>query len=135
VVGEAYSPGSRAFAEQWSGSTGKWTLSILPDTDAGAFGVSCPTTTDCEAAGFHGNSSLIETWNGTSWSVQPTPGTSGKNHGDVLYHVSCVPGQPNECVAVGGRFNPSVKPSRRFYRNLAEVWDGANWELMSTPNP
>jgi hypothetical protein len=38
-------------------------------------------------------------------------------------------------VAVGGSFNPSVKPSRRTYRNLAEVWDGANWELMSTPNP
>jgi hypothetical protein len=132
AVGQAYRPGSRPFAEQWS--DGKWTLSILPKTDAGVDGVSCPTATDCLASGFHGNASLIEAWNGASWSVQPTPATSGKSHGDVLFHVSCVTGEPDECVAVGGRFNPSVRPSRRTYRNLAEVWDGASWQLMSTPN-
>jgi hypothetical protein len=132
AVGEAYRPGSRAFAELWNGAT--WTLSKLPKTDAGVYGVSCPTATDCEAAGFHGNAGLIEAWNGTSWSVQPTPATSGKTHGDVLYDVSCVTGEPNECVAVGGRFNPAVRVSSRTYRNLAEVWDGANWQLQSTPN-
>ena len=72
----------------------------------------CPASrrTACTAVGVSGNSSgvtstLIESWNGTRWSVvpSPSPGTGGND----LYGVSCV--SATACTAVG------------FYHTAAET--------------
>ena len=67
-------------------------------------GVSCTNTTFCIAVGAFGGGvvdrgSLAEEWNGTSWSMLPTPNPS---HGSpsALGGVSCI--ASNACIAVGG---------------------------------
>ena len=61
-------------------------------------GVSCTSSTFCMATGqtAAANGSLIEMWNGTSWSVVANPPYIG---GLVLQSVSCV--GPSFCAAVG----------------------------------
>ena len=41
---------------------------------------------------------LVESWNGTSWSVVPSPGS-----GDALNWVSCA--SASACMAAGYRYN------------------------------
>jgi hypothetical protein len=131
AVGDAYRPGSRPFAEIWNGST--WQNSAMPsELRAGLTGVSCPATNACVASGFHGNRSLIEAWNGTTWTVQKSPDTRAPFTGDNLLHVACV--TTAECVAVGFRYNPTVRPSRRQLLTLAEYWNGASWQITKTYN-
>jgi hypothetical protein len=91
-------------------------------------GVSCVSPDTCTAAGeaFHSNSqttSLIESWNGSRWSVvpSPTPGT-----GQTLVNgVSCA--SKDACNVVGS-YNTEAKI-------LVESWDGSSWSVVPTPNP
>jgi len=62
-------------------------------------GVSCVSVSSCEAVGNYSSNSLgqtlIESWNGTVWSVVPGPGPSVA----YLYGVSCV--SARSCKATG----------------------------------
>ncbi len=68
--------------------------------------------------------SLTEVWNGTAWSVVPSPnpgaGTSGSFNG-----VSCA--GTNFCVAVGQWYNGSV-----FQAQMA-TWNGTSWTNVTVP--
>lgn len=65
---------------------------------------------------------VVEVWNGTSWSVQPTPPLAG----DVeLRSVSCA--SVNDCVAVGWQ-SPSAGGAIGN-QPLIERWDGADWTI------
>jgi len=118
--------------EQWNGSAWSSVSSPNPGTDSNyLYGVSCVNSSWCVAVGLLQNTSnpqvepsLIEQWNGTSWSVatSPNPEPSGA---DVLQDVSCV--STAFCMAVG---NASVTADD----TLAEVWDGTTWSVTSTPN-
>jgi hypothetical protein len=71
---------------------GTWsTQSTLAPVDGNLDGVSCASSSFCEAVGYDDTSSdsvLAETWNGTSWTVQSTP--TPANDGEVsLNAVSC----------------------------------------------
>jgi hypothetical protein len=87
-------------------------------------GVSCPTTTACQAVG---NSSppstkgFAEGWDGTSWTVESTPDPSSY----VLNAVSCT--SPTACTAVGG-----IKANGGL-GDVAERWDGASWTIQTLP--
>jgi len=65
---------------------------------------------------------VAERWNGSSWSLMPTP-TTGNVSGRVLLGVSCA--SPTFCAAVGNSANA---------RTLAELWDGTRWHVARTPN-
>jgi hypothetical protein len=91
-------------------------------------GVSCTNTTFCIAVGSFGGGvvdrgSLAEEWNGTSWSMLPTPNPA---HGSpsALGGVSCI--ASNACIAVGGSATTSP---------LFESWDGSSWSIESAPSP
>jgi hypothetical protein len=92
-------------------------------------GVSCTNDVSCMAVGSFGGGivdegTLAEQWDGTAWSVLPTPNpTDGSN----LHSVSCI--ASNACTAVGsaGFGGPLA--------TLAESWDGTSWSIQSTPNP
>jgi hypothetical protein len=62
-------------------------------------GVSCAAASSCVAVGYYraGGNTLVESWNGTAWSVvsSPSPGT----HLNELADVSCV--STVSCTAVG----------------------------------
>jgi hypothetical protein len=129
AVGDAYTPGSRPFAELWSDGT--WQVSATPPRlKAGFVSVSCPDVSDCVAVGWHGTSGLIEAWTPTGWTVQRSAATKAPFSGDRLMHVSCV--TVTACAAVGFRFNPRVR--RSTSRTLAEAWNGHAWQLQQTQN-
>ena len=60
--------------------------------------VSCTSVTACTAVGFAASTSgtLIESWDGTTWSVASSP---SKGSGSSLADVSCLPAAT--CTAVG----------------------------------
>src|SRR5205085_9447390 len=65
--------------------------------------------------------SLVERWNGRSWSIQPHP------LGQILNAVSCP--SRTSCTAVGGFVPGEVE------RTLVERWNGRSWSLVRSPNP
>ena len=132
AVGSAYSStGVQAtLAERWNGT--KWSILATPSLAGTDFaqlsGVSCPSATECIAVGsehsggtFGTTTALAESWDGTAWTIQPTP-----NGGVSLSGVSCT--SAIACTAVGsanGMFSMVA---------LAESWDGAVWSIESTPD-
>ena len=94
------------------GSNPTWSLSA----------VSCTATTSCVAAGNVDGSLLSETRSGNTWTIVsiPDPG-SGQLPG-----ISCT--APTACEA-GGQFT-----SGGTVQTLAEVWNGSNWAIQTTPN-
>ena len=119
---------SLTLAQRWNGHT--WSIQPIPSPADGGnlIGVSCPSRSSCLAVGGHGNpftgpalGTLAEQWNGTTWSIQPTPNPPGG--GWFLTAVSCT--SPSACTAVGGRLVPPGKPTG----TLAERWNGHTWSI------
>ncbi len=108
--------GSLAFAAPAAAAAGE--ESILNS-------ISCTSTSFCIAVGSFGGGvvdqgTLAEEWNGSTWSILPTPDLGSPSR---LSDVSCT--ASDACTAVGsGPDSP-----------LAEVWDGSTWSIQSTPDP
>jgi hypothetical protein len=115
--------------ETWNGT--HW--SALPSPDPAADGdvlngVSCVSASSCTAVGFGFVSAgggdvraktLIESWNGKSWTVASSPDPSGN---DTLYGVSCM--SASSCTAVGSG----------GAKTLIESWNGKSWTVVPSPN-
>ena len=118
--------------EQWNGAT--WTIVPSPDTssnvDNALSGVSCVSSTLCKAVGASGSVTidtgqpLIESWNGSVWSIDASPGVRS---GSRLGAVSCV--SSGECIANGQSATPTADSA--IYGPLFEIWDGSSWALQS----
>jgi hypothetical protein len=108
------------------------------DTDPTLAGVSCAGAGFCAAVGFYSQcpgdcggvdhvmnenpQDLVETWNGTAWTVDASPQPAGA---DMLSAVSC--SSVSFCMAVG---------TNDFVTNtLAMTWNGSAWSLLPSPNP
>lgn len=127
--------GVKTFVEHWNGT--RW--SIMPSPNgAGAenrlSGVSCSSTTSCFAVGNLGpsaggfaNKSLVERWNGTTWSIMPSPTPTGADIVD-LRGVSCP--STTSCFAVG-RYRSGWSGDLM----LVEHWNGTSWSIVASPNP
>ena len=119
-------------AESWNGT--RWSVVPTPSpgsTGSDLSGVSCVAANACTAVGAsssNGNtlSTLIESWDGTRWSVltTPSPGTSG----NFLNGVSCV--SPDTCTAAGNSFYSNGPTT-----SLIESWDGSHWSVAPSPSP
>ena len=121
-------------AERWDGTA--WTVQPTPSpsgvTASYLFGVSCTSASACTATGFSVTSAgvsaaLAERWDGTTWTIQPTPSPSGAT-ASQLYGVSCA--SASACTAVG-----HYVTSTGATVPLAERWDGTAWTIQSTPSP
>ena len=121
-------------AEFWNGV--EWKKLSAPDPEttklSGLTGVSCISATDCVATGIYENSAavrvtLAEAWNGTEWKVMSTPNPEGSKR-NYLWRVSCP--SATTCIGVGEYTN-----SASVIVTLAEIWNGTEWKVMSTPNP
>lgn len=125
---------SRALAERFNGTS--WTAVTIPapagSTAVDLGGVSCPTATSCVAAGgyattgFFSRLTLAESWNGTSWTIKPTPNPNATYYA-TLGSVSCV--TASNCTAVGepdyvGQTTPII-----------QHWDGASWTTQTPATP
>ncbi len=118
-------------AEGWSGSD--WSILAAPHRagaiQSGLARVSCTSNTSCIAIGEDSDNgddsfTLAERWDGTTWSIQPTPNPSGSSA--RLSGLSCT--SDTSCIAVGDYHNDEY---RSF--TLAERWDGPQWSVQTTP--
>ncbi len=124
------------YAEVWNGAT--WTPDVAPLPPAppegqGYYGsefdsVSCPSATFCVAVGTANGTaqtSIIDTWNGSTWSVVPLPASDVQQL--YLYGISC--SSSTSCVAVGS--GESSSSQGVFY---SEVWNGTSWSPEIVPS-
>jgi hypothetical protein len=124
---------SVALTEHWNGTAWSVLSTPAPNGSAASYlnGVSCISASACTAVGHYvsntGMLTLIERWNGSSWSIQSSPNPSGATAGD-LNDVSCV--SASACTAVGHYLN-----SAGTYQLLAEGWNGTAWSILSVPAP
>ncbi len=105
-----------------------WLAQPTPSPGGGDYtlkGISCVSTTACEAVG-SGENSLAEAWNGTAWSLQTVPHLS-ENLSSELIGVSCT--SANACTAAG-----STHYTGNIRRILIERWNGGEWSIQSTPS-
>ncbi|MGH2940028.1 MAG: hypothetical protein ACRDPE_18100 [Solirubrobacterales bacterium] len=129
-----------SFSEVWDGSS--WRVAPTADpVGAGAAlaSVSCVSPSFCVAVGgthsdalsalrsgfYDASRALLEVWNGSSWSVVPTPAGARPHSG--LSGVSCL--SASFCIAVGSSFSEQATGQTP----LLEVWNGSAWELQGTP--
>jgi len=121
--------------ESWNGTA--WALGAQPPMPAGQggglFAVSCVTGSDCWAVGaivgMGGNGgpsgTLIENWNGSAWSVVPSPTPTGPGVGGALLQgVSC--SSASSCFAVGY----STDQNGNGLNDVIEQWNGAVWSII-----
>jgi hypothetical protein len=95
--------------------------------------VSCTSAHSCMAVGTFLSSkgaefTLAETWNGTAWTVVPSPTPNVADGGGELDSVSCP--SSTACIAVGFSFTNKVTAANR---PLAESWNGTKWAVVPTP--
>jgi hypothetical protein len=131
AVDSAGDPVGPALAERWNGTT--WRIQQTPNPSSPGGGtltwVACPAPSACTAVGASVDATggplatLAERWNGTRWSIQPTPNPAGVQ-GVRLEGVACT--SPSACMAVGGSFANA---------SLAERWNGTKWVIQASPNP
>jgi len=67
---------------------------------------------------------LIEHWDGTAWSVTPSPAPPSPS---ILFSVAAI--APDDAWAVGTQVVPG-----NVTQTLAMHWDGAAWSIVPTPN-
>jgi hypothetical protein len=124
----------------WNGTTWTTLTTPAPGGDYSSLtAVSCSRPSSCMAVGITTNASyglslpvhaLAESWDGTRWTVRPTP----KLKANLRVHldaVSCA--APARCRATGGYLTP---PANGFV--LAEAWNGATWRRLvpiTDPSP
>jgi len=87
-------------------------------------GIACPTTTSCFAVGtwtsYRSGNTLIEHWDGTAWSIMPSPTPAG---GYNLQDVACP--SATSCFAVAG-YSGGYEGGKTI-----EHWNGTRWTVMT----
>jgi hypothetical protein len=127
----------------WDGTT--WSQVTVPSKGGNTLGdaselmgVRCRVANDCWAVGryFNSNSAVLDQalhWNGTTWSVVPTPTPAGTLNGDdnELFDVTC--SAASACWAAGEYGNNA---GDGVTLNQVLRWNGSKWSLVvSTPQP
>ena len=140
AVGSSYSNGSQTLIEHWNGT--KWGIvsSPSPNNDAFLNGVAAISASNVWAVGYSFGSSsstssggggvvqqtVIEHWDGASWSVIASPNPS--SFGNSLNGVTAV--SASNLWAVGFQ-----NDSSGIQQALIEQWNGSSWNVVSSPSP
>jgi hypothetical protein len=118
--------------EHWDGST--WQVQPSPNprgstSDTCLTGVAASSSTNAWAVGYYDNpglETLILHWDGTAWTVQPSPNRGGGGALNQLFGVAAT--SSTNAWAVGYYDNGST------YQTLIERWDGTTWKIQPSPN-
>ena len=122
---------NRTLVEHWNGTA--WSVVSSPNggtTNAELLGVAVVSANDVWAVGDYSASgpmyqrTLIEHWDGATWTVVPSPNVKNSSQ-NVLTGVAAV--GPNDIWAVGYSLTSN-------YRTLIEHWNGSSWSIVSSPN-
>ena len=120
----------QTLVERWDGDS--WTVSNSPNR--GIYGsvltaISCASTSHCWAAGndyvtaSYSSRTLIEEWNGSSWTIVDSPNRSSNDN--YFYGLACT--ADSQCLGVGFFAHPPDQ-------TLIEKWDGVSWSIIYSPN-
>jgi hypothetical protein len=119
----------QTLVEHWDGSS--W--QVIPSPDPGSqgdilYGVAAVADNDVWAVGGQQDSAglwhpLAEHWNGSAWSVVPTPDPNGG--GNLLYAVHAVSSSSVYATGQSGVGFPSLA--------LVEQWNGKAWSTINSP--
>jgi hypothetical protein len=133
AAGQALSGGQPVF-EHWDGKT--WTAFSGPPISAAYVSVSGITAVSASDAWAVGTTrgtargapyqTLAEHWNGTKWSIVPTPDPVTGN--DLLIQAAAL--SSSDVWAVGYDYGPTGGASP-----LLTNWDGTKWRAVPTPVP
>ena len=115
---------SHTLIERWDGTS--WAIIASPNTSPTQSnllqGVTCVSASNCWAVGYYNTGSvhqtLIERWDGTSWTIVSSPNTSATQT-NILFGVTCV--SESECWVVGSTG-----------QTLIERWDGTSWAIVTS---
>lgn len=116
--------------EFWDGSQWQIVSSPTPSPEFNnLYGVTAIAANDAWAVGFYANSvgiaqTLIEHWNGSSWSVVPSPNAGSQ--GSELFGVAAV--SARDVWAVG-----FAATSTGDQKALIEHWNGKQWRVVPSP--
>jgi len=110
-----------------------WSIVTSPNTGTGRYdymeGVSCISASACTAVGYYYQNTnvqtLIERWNGSTWSIVSSPDTNATLD-NYLSDVSCT--SSSVCTAVGYHFNGSAD------QTLVERSKGSAWSIVPSPD-
>ncbi len=119
--------------ERWNGAA--WNIVASPNTPGGNSllnGVTILSATDIWAVGSGANGgnliqTLVEHWNGGTWTVVASPNPPVGTMDAVLAAVSAV--SATDIWAVGYYIDATV-----VTRTLIEHWNGATWTIIASPN-
>jgi hypothetical protein len=125
-----------SFSEVWNGTA--WALLTTPQPTPGLgsslSSVSCAGSSFCQAVGQVNltgpvTQNLIESWNGTQWTITATVPDTAANANNELAGVDCF--SATTCSAVGS----AVATTGPSPASLALTWNGATWSIVpNTPN-
>lgn len=140
----SYAPvgrGPLSLVERWNGSA--WSVVPSPN-QVGNYGqeiynrllaVDAVSANDIWAVGTAGNQSLIQRWNGSSWSIVPSPNVPFREN--FLTGVAAI--SANDVWAVGYAQRVAYGGGGEvvtYYPNtLIMHWDGLGWSIVPSPNP
>jgi hypothetical protein len=102
-------------------------VALAPDNVwAAGFSTSVPPPTEVASV------TLIEHWDGESWTVVPSPnmGPTSKYETNSLRGLTAV--SPTQIYAFGSYFAASGSENQM---TLLEQWNGTAWSIISSPNP
>jgi hypothetical protein len=119
----------QTLTEHWNGTS--WSIVTSPNVGTNQnflYAVAAISTSNIWAVGYDYNSgvpaqTLIEHWNGTSWSIVKSPNVTGANQLQGVAAVSA-----NDVWAVGFSNNNGT------VRTLTEHWNGSKWSVVTSPN-
>lgn len=138
AVGYYYNASSveQTLIERWNGTS--WSIIAAPNTDPTVpnvlNAVTCASDSDCWAVGTTGQfpneipQTLIEHWNGSSWSIVNSPNTSSSD-GNLLYGATCT--STTDCWAVGQYWSGAGTGTRTLFVH----WNGVSWAMVTSPTP
>ncbi len=119
-----------SLVEHWDGTT--WSIVPSPSQPSSfnhLYGVSVVSASDVWAVGYYGGQTgtlqqtLVEHWNGTSWSIVPSPNQGPSDN--YLSGVAAI--SASDVWAVGYYTGDTTQP-------LEEHWDGTAWSVYG-PSP
>ena len=125
-----------SFMEMWNGTV--WTSAPgpmnPPGLDAVLTNMTCWHPSSCMAAGYADNyneggdqfSFIFESWNGSAWSLVPSPDLRDLSDMAEFTAISCA--SAHRCVALGESWGPNGQP-------VAASWDGSSWSIVLIPHP
>jgi hypothetical protein len=107
-------------------------MPTVPEVGGVLHAVKCTSDTNCIAVGgTAADKSLIERWNGQTWTIVPSP---NRSHDNTLHAIKCE--NATNCLAVGGQALQSTSfRANSFGSPLIERWNGTAWSIVPHHGP